>query len=318
MKIAMTGSSGYLAGVLLPLLEADPGIKEIVGIDVKPRNDKFKKLRHVTRDVRDPEMAKDFAGCDILIHLAFIVMPMHADNTARNINIEGSKNVFQAAAKAGIKKIVYSSSCASYGAWPDNAPILTEDSPRRGMPDFYYSWTKAKVEEYLDQFEKEHPEIVITRLRPCIFVGPTVNNLISDLLKLPIGSRLIGSKLKFQLVWDEDVAYALHLAIKKDYHGAYNIAGDGYVALEDFWELMHVPAMPTTFGILKLVAWLSWNLHIPYMKNLSPGWLDMGANPIIMTCEKARKEMGWKASLDSKAVLAKFVKEAKMLKARKA
>ena len=53
MKIAMTGSSGYLAGVLLPLLESDPAVKEIVGVDVKPRNDKFKKLREVTRDIRD-------------------------------------------------------------------------------------------------------------------------------------------------------------------------------------------------------------------------------------------------------------------------
>ena len=317
MKIAMTGSSGYLAGVLLPLLESDSEVTEIVGIDVKPRNDKFKKLREITRDIRDTEMSKDFAGCDILVHLAFIVMPMHADNTARNINIEGSQNVFQAAAKAGIKKIVYTSSCAAYGAWPDNAEIITEDSPLRGMPDFYYSWTKAKVEEYLDQFEKEHPEIVITRLRACIFVGPKVNNLASDLLKVPIGIRMIDHKLKFQLVWDEDVTNAIHLAIKKDYHGAYNISGDGYITLENFWELMHIPVLPTIFLITKVGAWLLWNLRIPFIKNLSPGWLDMGAYPIIMTCDKAGKEMGWKASLDSQGVLARFFKEVAILKAKK-
>jgi UDP-glucose 4-epimerase len=316
MKIAMTGSSGYLAGVLLPLLESDSEVTEIVGIDVKPRNDKFKKLREVTRDIRDPEMTKDFAGCDILVHLAFIVMPMHGDKAARNINIEGSKNVFQAAVKAGIKKIVYTSSCAAYGAWPDNSEIITEDSPRRGMPDFYYSWTKAKVEEYLDQFEKNHPGIVITRLRACIFVGPTVNNLASDILKLPVGFHMIDHKLKFQLVWDEDVANALHLAIKKNYHGAYNLSGDGYITLDDFWELMHVPTLPILFMIVKAGAWLLWNLRIPLIKNLSPGWLDMGAYPIIMTCEKADKEMGWKASLDSKAVLARMVREVKELKAK--
>jgi UDP-glucose 4-epimerase len=244
-------------------------------------------------------------------------MPIHADKTAREINIEGSKNVFQAAAKAGIKKIVYSSSCAAYGAWPDNPELITENHPRHGMPDFYYSWSKAKVEEFLDQFEKEHPEIVVTRLRPCIFLGPSINNVMKDIVGLPMSIRIIDRKFKIQFVWDEDVVDALYLAIKKDYHGAYNIAGDGYVTMEDVAEIMGVPALPTFYHIARMMTWLLWNLRI--FKNMSPGWVKMGADPVIIGCDKARREMGWKASLDSRGAFARFVKEMRpILQAEKA
>lgn len=312
MKIAFTGSSSYLAGVLLPLLEAEPEVKEIVGLDLKPREDNFKKLRWVNRDIRDPEIYKDMQGCDVLVHMAYIVMPLRSTKTALEINIEGSKNVFNAAAKAGVRKIVYTSSCAAYGAWPDNPDPIKEDQPVRGMPNFYYSWSKAKVEEFLNGFEKEHPKIIITRLRPPIFLGPNINNMMRDVNSSPVGIRIFDRNCKAQFAWDEDIAQALYLAIKNDHHGAFNVSGDGFLANDEMNQMLGKITIPLPFFMAYAGVWLLWNLRLAKM--LAPGWVSVMADPIIMDCAKAKTVMGWKPKYDSRAALARFLDEIKKVK----
>jgi len=312
MKIALTGSSSYLAGVLLPLLEADPQIEEIIGLDIKPREEKFKKLRWVKRDIRDPEIYKDMVFCDVLVHMAYIVMPLRKTETALEINIEGSKNVFQAAAKAGVRKIVYTSSCAAYGAWPDNPELIKEDHPLRGMPNFYYSWSKAKVEEFLDGFEKEHPKMVITRLRPPIFLGPTINNMARDIVSSPVSVKIFDRDCKAQFAWDEDIASALYLAIKNDFPGAFNVSGDGYLTNDEMNEMIGKLAFPVPFWLAYIGVWVLWNLRLAKM--LSPGWVLTMADPIVICSDKAKTVMGWKPKHDSRSAFARFIEEMKKIK----
>ncbi len=314
MIIAVTGSSSYLASVLLPMLEADPRIEKIIGIDLKADAGNFKKLTWVKRDVRDPEIAKDFAGCEALIHLAFIVMPLHDTGMALDINIEGSKNVFRAAAKAGIKKIIYTSSCAAYGAWPDNPAPIKEDQPLRGMPDFYYSWSKAQVEEFLNGFEKEHPEILLTRLRPCIFIGPQINNLMRSAIGHRFFFRFIDREIKAQYVWDADVAQAIHLALHKDCPGAFNLAGDGWLSMEGMAEVLGSYPLPMLFQVAKAWAWLTWRLRLAKM--LSPEWIATTEYPIVISCDKAKNVLGWKPQYDTRTALAKFREEMEKILAR--
>src|SRR5258708_16073653 len=72
-KIAVTGCASRFAKVLLPLLEADPNIEQIIGIDLVPPTGTSSKLVFHKQDIRDPGMKEMLAGCDTLVHLAFIV-----------------------------------------------------------------------------------------------------------------------------------------------------------------------------------------------------------------------------------------------------
>ena len=65
------------------------------------------------------------------------------------MNLDGSRNVFEATASAGVKRLVYASSVAAYGFHRDNPQPLTEDVPARGTAAHYYSAQKAEVEELL-------------------------------------------------------------------------------------------------------------------------------------------------------------------------
>ena len=121
-KIAVTGCSSRFAKVLLPLLDNDPNIEQIIGIDLVPPTATYNKLSFHKQDIRDPAIKETLVGCDTLVHLAFIVgrpysMPLAE---AASINLGGTWNTCRAAAEAGIRKLVVSSSVAAYSTLPDN------------------------------------------------------------------------------------------------------------------------------------------------------------------------------------------------------
>jgi UDP-glucose 4-epimerase len=256
--------------------------------------------------VRAPEIEKDIAGVDAIVHLAFIVMPIRSESETDSINIGGTKNVFEAAARAGIKNIVYTSSVASYGAWPDNPIPIKEDFPRRPMPDFYYSRTKAIIENWLDTFEKDHPDIRIVRLRPCIFVGPKINNLMRDAYTRRIIPAFTDYDPPVQFAWDEDVAQAIHLGLKKNVRGAFNIAGDGMMTMREMAGELGKIVIPMPYKFSLAMAKLFWKLGLSKM--LHAGWIECSRYPIIVDCTKAKTELGWKPTHTTIEALHHFMK----------
>ena len=110
--------------------------------------------------------------------MAWIFNPTHSSATTYDVDVNGSKNILESCREAGVEHIVIPGSTTAYGAHPDNPDWLTEKSPIRGNKDFPYSWHKALVEEFCDGFEKDNPQIVMTRLRACIVLGKNVDNFV--------------------------------------------------------------------------------------------------------------------------------------------
>ena len=82
----------------------------------------------------------------MVVHLAFIIFGDHEQ--AHRVNLEGSRNVFEAVAAAGARRLVYTSSVAAYGFEGDRG-WLTEEMPASGSDRFYYSAHKAELEGVL-------------------------------------------------------------------------------------------------------------------------------------------------------------------------
>jgi UDP-glucose 4-epimerase len=234
-RVAITGCSSRFAQVLLPLLEKDPQVKQIVGIDLAPPTTVYDKMQFHQCDVRSPELGKLLIGCDTLVHLAFVVTRPYALSLAEtaSINLAGTWNVCRVAAESGIRKLVVSSSVAAYGILPDNPAWLTEEHPLRGLyTDFYYSQHKHANEIWLDGLQLAFPTLIITRLRPCIVMGPHQSGL--NLLVSAPGVHITSaqdSHTRLQFVHEDDLANAFHVAIRHDLLGAYNVVGDGAEAL---------------------------------------------------------------------------------------
>ena len=144
--VAITGVSGYLGRRLLALLDADPDVERVVGIDIAEPHAGSPKLDFHQVDVRDARLVKVLPGVDVLVHLAFQVDPIRDEERTRAVNVDGTRNVLEAAGATGIRKLVHASSAAVYGAHPDNDFPLTESSPLRANPEFSLAWHKLEAE----------------------------------------------------------------------------------------------------------------------------------------------------------------------------
>ena len=250
-NIAITGCASRFAQVLLPLLEADLNIGRIVGIDLVPPVEQYSKLDFYQKDIRDAGIQAIVRDCDTIVHLAFIVgRPYRMSlQEAASINLGGTWNVCRAAAQVGARKLVISSSVAAYGNFPDNPPLIDEDSPLRGLyGDFYYEQHKHANEIWLDGLQLEYPQLLISRLRPCIVIGPhqsAASSLIQANRTHFTSKEAYQSRL--QLIHEDDLASAFHVMITHDVPGAYNVVGDEPASMPDIaadagFQVIEVPA----------------------------------------------------------------------------
>lgn len=238
LTVAITGASGYIAGRLIEDLAHDPAVDRVLAFDVRePSAPLPGNVIHDFLDVRDPALEARLAGVDVVVHLAFVMDPIRDEAQMRDVNVRGSQNVFHSAARAGVRKIVYSSSATVYGAHPNNDVPLTEESPLRANLDFSYPAHKLEVEFVVREFRAEHPEVLVTVLRPAIVFGPHVDNAWSHLLELPFLITIAGYEPPMQFVHEDDVARALRYAVFEDLDGAYNVAP---ADLLEFDELVRI------------------------------------------------------------------------------
>lgn len=237
LTVAVTGAAGYLAGRLISELCADDSVGKVVGFDVRPVEMTHPKLVFDSVDVRDPALEARFKGVDVLVHLAFVMDPIHDEAMMRDVNVNGSQNVFRCAGRAGVGKVVYASSAVAYGAHPDNDVPLTEESPLRANLDFSYAAHKLEVEYVVREVEDEFPDLTFVIFRPAIVFGPNVDNAWSHSMEFPVLFNVQGYKTPLQFVHEEDVSRALHFAVTNELDGAYNLAPDDWMEHDELVTL---------------------------------------------------------------------------------
>ena len=134
LTVAVTGPTGDIGRSVIRALERASGVGRIVGMARRPFDPAehgWKRTEYRRGDVLDRDSVDQLvAGADVVVHLAFIIFGSHEET--RRINLEGSRNVFEAAVAAGARRLVYTSSVAAYGFHDDNPDLLTEDVPPRG------------------------------------------------------------------------------------------------------------------------------------------------------------------------------------------
>jgi UDP-glucose 4-epimerase len=238
VKLAVTGASGYIGKRLVQVLCEDDRVERVVGFDIVPNPFSHPKLVFDSIDVRDPSLEARLNGIDVLVHLAFIMNPIKDASEMRDVNVNGSQNIFMCAGKAGVRKIVYTSSATVYGAHPDNDRPLTEESPLRANLDFSYAAHKLEVEYVVKEFREEFPDVTMTILRPAIVFGPNVDNAWAHMLELPVMFTIQDDTAPLQFVHEDDVARALHKVTIEDIPGIYNVAAPGDLEVDEMLSLL--------------------------------------------------------------------------------
>ena len=202
LTVAVTGPTGDLGLAIVDALERSRAVKRIVGMARRPFDPAergWRKTEYRQGDVTDAESVRDLVkDADVVVHLAFAILD--ASDATHELNVEGSRRVFEGAAKAGAERICYASSVAAYGFHDDNPDWLTEDIPARGSPEHPYSQQKAEVEQVLGAVLLSHPRTVAYVFRPCIVAGPEARTMLEEIPYFRLGEampdvvlRLLGS-----------------------------------------------------------------------------------------------------------------------------
>ena len=152
MKIFVTGGAGYIGSVSVKLL-LDEG-HDVVVFDSLERGHREavgERARLVEGDLREPEGVKAAmveAKPDAVMHFAayaYVGESMDDPMMYFRNNVHGGLNLVDAMLAAGVKKIIFSSTCATYGQ-PETVPITEDESQR---PENPYGESKLMFEKIL-------------------------------------------------------------------------------------------------------------------------------------------------------------------------
>jgi UDP-glucose 4-epimerase len=311
MRILVTGAAGYIGGKLVETLCQKEWVDAVVGTDIREPARKYPKYKFDIRDVRQ-SMEDIFQNerIDTVVHTAYILPPIHDTRLMEDINKNGTRNILNASAKAGVRQILYTSSTTAYGFYPDNDQPLTEESPLRGNDDFTYAKNKKEIEAILADFVKAHPDIRVTIVRPCFVVGPGFKNPMAEHLQKKL--VMIPSKTRpWQFVHEDDLINVMVLLLKKQIPGAFNVTAEGAMTFDEMIRSLGNIPIPLPWSVIYPLNNLVWFLRLSSITKFPSPPLRMTVEPWIASSEKLKKETGYQFKYDSRSAFMDFVRSVK-------
>ena len=185
-ELAVTGAAGDFGDRDPAVALADERVDEVIGIDLVPPRLEHGKLTAETSDVRSGRIAELVAGCEAVIHLAFVLIPGRDRAESSRVNQEGSRNVLEAcaaAAQAARRRL----EPVGIRLPPRGRPAATEGE-LPPAPDRRFTSREGDVERMLDRLGGGAPEsgLVITRLQPGSSTARTSPNPALELMGAPL------------------------------------------------------------------------------------------------------------------------------------
>ncbi len=304
MRYVVTGGSGYIGSRMIERLVESDDTERIVIADVRPPKGSSSKIEFVECDVSGPKIHSLLRDekADCLIHLAFILNPIHDLDKMYAVDVNGCQNVLSAAANAGVKHVLVTSSTTAYGAWPDNPVPIPEEQLVRGVPQFEYSRDKAESDRICQLWALQNPKATMTIVRPSMVMGPNVDNFISRSWKnFPFMPLLDGADPPIQFVHEDDLAEAMIGLLLGKKKGIFNITGDGTMTWSEGATAIGLKSRSISFKTMYRIAGALWKLHAP--KTESPaGMLYFLRYPWVASNEKVKKELKWEPKYTTREI----------------
>lgn len=163
MRVVVTGSSGRVGSALC---EALGSICDVVGTDNRPS-----PMTSIVGDIADRALlAKVLDGADVVIHTAALHAPhvgVVPNSEFQRVNVDATFSVAEAARKAGVRRLVFTSTTALYGAVINPGSCAWLDEEVCPIPTTVYHRTKLAAENVLQEMAAPDLSIRILRMSRC-------------------------------------------------------------------------------------------------------------------------------------------------------
>ena len=294
MRYLITGGSGYIGTRLVQRLAEREDTERIVIADIRPPAAFRPKSAYERLDVRDEARARELIAAerpDVVVHLAFVLDPMHDEEAMYDIDVGGTQNVLRAASDAGVGHVLVTSSATAYGAFADNPVPIGEDWPVRGVPSFAYACHKTEADRLCQLWALEHADRTMTIVRPCIVFGPSVNNYLVRLWTNQPFQADFGVPLPpLQFVHEDDLVDALERLLAGRHAGAFNVAGDGTVDPHEAAEAIGLRRRRIPLRVARRMSAAMWRLR---RSEAPPGAIEFAIHPWVVATDRLKETTGW-------------------------
>jgi dihydroflavonol-4-reductase len=305
-KALVTGAAGFIGShVVGALLEENIEVRALIRPGEDTRNLNGLDIEKMEGDILDIDaVRKALKGIDTLFHLAAVYSIWMKDwGRIYEVNLQGSRNVLWSALKAGINRVVYTSSIAAIGIKPGMEASTEETVFNQYTLGNHYVLTKYLSQQEALGFAGNGLDLVV--VNPCFPFGtndivPTpTGQMIVDILSGLNRSSLNGG---INIVDVRDVARGHILAAKKGRKGELYILGNKNVTMDEMMSLVRnvsgikrvlLPKAPR--AVLKaFTAGLTWwSDHISHKPPMStPAEVEYVSQYLFFDNTKARDELG--------------------------
>jgi dihydroflavonol-4-reductase len=308
MKILITGASGFIgSAVLRQLLQAGHDMRVLLRVNSDLRNLTGLDIETVTGDLTMPSsLDRALEGCEALFHVAadYRLWVPDPENMYKT-NVHGTRNIMLSAAKAGVKRIVYTSSVATLGLTRNGSPA--DETTPAILTDMIGHYKRSKF-----LAEAEVRRLVIEQNLPAVIVNPSTPIGPRDIKPTPTGQMIVQAAsgrmpayvdTGLNLVHVDDVARGHLLAFELGVPGQRYILGSRNMTLKEILtELAEIT------GDQKPRFRIPHNLILP-IAYIAEAWARLfgGDQPLVtvdgvrlakkymfFSTAKAKRELGFK------------------------
>jgi dihydroflavonol-4-reductase len=308
MNVALTGASGYTGQHLLRALRLRG---DRVTVLVRPQSITTELTalasRVVPGDLRDQAAIESLVqGAEGVLHVAAVYRTAgHPDSYYREVNLEGSRRLFEAALRHGVERLVHTSTVGVHGHIA-HAPA-DEDAPY--SPGDIYQETKAEADRLALALHRERG-LPVAIVRPGAIYGPGETRLLK-LFRAIAHSRyaIVGTGRTFyHPVFIDDLVQGFLLALDhpRAVGEAFIIAGPRYVSQRELADTVarhtggrvwpfRIPATPLIVaGSLCEALCVPLGIEPPLHRRRMEFWVKSRA----FSTDKARRILGYAPEVD--------------------
>lgn len=304
MKVLVTGGTGFTGKALVRRL-IEMG-HQVTALDYK-EGLKTQEIRDrgaevILGSVTDMDaVRRAVEGAEVVHHVAAAFREMDVpERHYHEVNVGGTRNVLQAALDAGVRKVIYCSTCGVHGNV--DHPPAGEDAPIQ--PADYYQRTKWEAEPVAREFFERGLKTTI--LRPAAIYGPGDPERFYLIFKRVAGGTfpMFGNgRTLYHPVYIDNLVDAFLLAMEdgKGDGEAYLIADEQYLEIEDLVRrvgkalgvdvrIPHYPVWPVVVaGHVVEKACKPFGIHPP----IFPRRVDWYRQNRAFRIDKARRDLGY-------------------------
>lgn len=308
--VFVTGSTGFIGTTLVnQLIQGGHTVRALSRATSNTDGLSHERIHLVRGDIMDPEsLRRALEGCTQVYHLA-----AYAKNWAKDPalffrqNVDGMRNVFQAARDAGVRRIVFTSTIVCFGPTPTG--VVGDESMPRVTSRYFTEYEESKTVAEQEALKLAGAGLPVVIVNPTRVYGPgklTEGNSVSLMIdmyqrgKLPI--LLNNGKDIGNYVLVDDLVRGHILAMEKGRIGERYILGGENVSLKGLFRIVDdltgkrhrqvslAPRIALLYASLerKKAEWFG------LYPQITPGWVETFLHDWAYSSAKAEKELGYR------------------------